>query len=1351
MLKSGSAESHTTLELSLPSDIAPSQTLYLATARLTIDGVRYDWHLRNGSTIKTSLTSAADRASVEIQNVDTVFGVDALRLADSLYGAKVKLGRYWRDLRSSATFQRNLLTGLVASVEIDENVVRLGLVSDLYATINVGASEQVIRKCRWQVSGRFRGTECGYSGALLTCNGLYDSADGCEGRHGTPLKQAKFGGFAYIESASTVSGAAALPVPAYNQLLKSAASDGTVSATNKQQPFLALHEEGYNVANDDTNQQTRISPKFSVQAINVKFDYGATGDGSTYDGTAVDNAVSAALSQGRPLYFPTGTYLGVNLTGITYQLKIFGDGPERSILKASAGNTTVIEIDNASSHTIEISDLTVEGAGNTSGSSGHGIYVHDQSDGLYNFFLNNVWVKNCGGNGVYVEGQFTNKFKGVFVSNCGGNAFDISGGNTIELDSCYVDDVANNKIAYRIRAGQCVMLNCNGLDSLGSVSDWAVIGQSTGDGDAIDSYCELKLIGCNVESFKRYGVWAKVGSRVSASATFFTTSASGSNHVAIRTDFTNNQPGIVDSLCRFSEQGSGTWANSLPIHSNSDIPVLMLGRTDQTQYYADAASTARTLPILSATPISTAPYTYAPNFATDNLRFPTDNSGDIGASGANRPRDLFLARNLAVGGTTALSGAATQSASVAGFLGWTVTNSDSSGQAGFYGVNHSGKNVFLQVFQDGTGIAQMGSDHFPIYIKAAGTNRWYFDDLLFSPLQDNTSDIGAGSTRIKDGFFSGSLNLKERTAPSTPAENTVVLYAKDNGGTSALYFKDDTGTETQVGSGGGGAGTVSSGTANQLAYYASTGTTVSGLTSANSSVLVTNGSGVPSWATDLPTGTTIGGAAIYRAGGTDVAVADGGTGLSSGTSGGVLYFSASGTLASSGALTSNSLVLGGGAGSSPKVAAGLTTDGTSKLNLGVAGASVGAIAFANATSGTITLQPVTGALGTVTLLLPATSSTLATLTGAESLTNKKLGSLTSNGFVKTSSGDGTLSVDTNSYALASSVPSGANPTGTIGLTAVNGSATSFLRSDGAPALSQAIAPTWTALHTYSLGSTPSDAILLTATALATNNTRDSHALVFRGNTRSGVNHVPEWKFYANPTTNAGLSQLALAQQLDSGGWTVYFTFADDGTLSATAFAGDGSGLVNIDNGSLVNSSITIAGTGVSLGGSISLDAITGLGSTGIVKRTGTNTLAIATAGTDYLTSNQTITLSGDVSGSGSTSITTTIGALKVTNGMLAGSIAASKLVGTDIATVGTITTGAWGATTIAVDKGGTGQTSYTDGQLLIGNTTGNTLTKATLTATANQTTITNGGGSITIGAATHLRAAAALGLYNSCV
>ena len=66
----------------------------------------------------------------------------------------------------------------------------------------------------------------------------------------------------------------------------------------------------------------------------------------------------------------------------------------------------------------------------------------------------------------------------------------------------------------------------------------------------------------------------------------------------------------------------------------------------------------------------------------------------------------------------------------------------------------------------------------------------------------------------------------------------------------------------------------------------------------------------------------------------------------------------------------------------------------------------------------------------------------------------------------------------------------------------------------------------------------------------------------------------------------------------------------------------------------------------------------------------------------------------------------------------------------------TPSTGTTGAITLAgtldVDNGGTGQTTYTDGQLLIGNTTsGNTLTKATLTA-GSGISITNGAGSITI-------------------
>jgi len=67
-------------------------------------------------------------------------------------------------------------------------------------------------------------------------------------------------------------------------------------------------------------------------------------------------------------------------------------------------------------------------------------------------------------------------------------------------------------------------------------------------------------------------------------------------------------------------------------------------------------------------------------------------------------------------------------------------------------------------------------------------------------------------------------------------------------------------------------------------------------------------------------------------------------------------------------------------------------------------------------------------------------------------------------------------------------------------------------------------------------------------------------------------------------------------------------------------------------------------------------------------------------------------LTGDVTTSGA-GLITTIGSGKVTNSMLAGSISASKLVGTDIVTVGTITAGTWNGTPIAIANGGTGATT----------------------------------------------------------
>jgi hypothetical protein len=113
---------------------------------------------------------------------------------------------------------------------------------------------------------------------------------------------------------------------------------------------------------------------------------------------------------------------------------------------------------------------------------------------------------------------------------------------------------------------------------------------------------------------------------------------------------------------------------------------------------------------------------------------------------------------------------------------------------------------------------------------------------------------------------------------------------------------------------------------------------------------------------------------------------------------------------------------------------GLTTDGAGKIIHGVAGSVVGTIDFKNATSGTITLSPVTGALGSVTLSLPAATDTLVGKATTDTLTNKTLTGAVING--ATSSGSTAINLSGNSGTYSS--PTGANTFGGSSNTFTNG-------------------------------------------------------------------------------------------------------------------------------------------------------------------------------------------------------------------------------------------------------------------------------------------------------------------------
>lgn len=541
---------------------------------LVIDSAQYEPYLKTLGEIKRTTTPQTETATLTLINTNNELGNVLLKDTDVLHGATVRCGRWWEDPKTATQYSYQQFKGVVDGIEANQDAITLTLISDLYAARTIGGGRKIDRACQFvfnspavRLADTGKGAQCAYTGTLTTCNKLYDDADGCSGRS----NQAHYGGFVKLAGKNPVSGATA-EAPNYQRVVD---SGGT---TLKMQP--ALKFTGATITNDNTNKLTEIDLTGSGN-----LDYYFV-DADPYNGD-VDAAVAAAEGAGGGIvYCGAGTY---TVTGLSWTGRVFlmGAGEGVTIIYSTT-NAPIIDISaDASFRGGGVLRCTVRGSV-TAGSSQIGIKCDDATY-VYRCLIRDVRIEDCGDHGLYIGKAFSSRFENIFITNCADHPLLYNAANQPGnvFHSVYAGDMrSTGTTAFRIKAGEFVGFNCNGINSVPTGAKWMVVGKKNGvDGDATDSGAVVRLTDCNIESFDTHGILVYSSSLVDVRGRTVFAGNGNSNQIGIEFDLAGDGSsyyaqfitrGTIDDTVNFAD-GLSAYKNSQPIHANGFAPIQICG------------------------------------------------------------------------------------------------------------------------------------------------------------------------------------------------------------------------------------------------------------------------------------------------------------------------------------------------------------------------------------------------------------------------------------------------------------------------------------------------------------------------------------------------------------------------------------------------------------------------------------------------------------------------------------------------------------------------------------------------------------------------------------------------------
>jgi hypothetical protein len=201
-----------------------------------------------------------------------------------------------------------------------------------------------------------------------------------------------------------------------------------------------------------------------IDWLNVKA-YGAKGDNSTDDTTAVQAALTAANAQsGGVVYFPTGKYKISSALNVGAFTTLLGDGQDNSIITQTS--TTANGLTCLDSVAVNIRELLVQGP---SSGSGIGIaFTLSARSSCYQLEVSNCLVRNFGGDGINMATPIVSRLVRVVSQGNGGAGFHLTGGGTaVVMDACYGN--SNTGSNYNLNQMNYSALNACASDSAGAI------------------------------------------------------------------------------------------------------------------------------------------------------------------------------------------------------------------------------------------------------------------------------------------------------------------------------------------------------------------------------------------------------------------------------------------------------------------------------------------------------------------------------------------------------------------------------------------------------------------------------------------------------------------------------------------------------------------------------------------------------------------------------------------------------------------------------------------------------------------------------------------------------------------